>query len=118
VFRYISVEREREKFGLSREELAEMLELSDYYIGQLERGERQMSLLVLVKIVSCLHISIDYLVFGKIKSEINYISETKDTCYSQKYIQDKEFADLINKCSPKEFGLIKKLIQTILPYLS
>ncbi|AYO29360.1 MAG: hypothetical protein PWR06_2742 [Thermoanaerobacteraceae bacterium] len=60
------IRTEREKFGLSRQEFAEILRLSDYYVGQLERGERQMSLPVLVEISNCLHVSLDYLLFGEI----------------------------------------------------
>lgn len=100
------IREEREKFGLSREEFAEILGLSDYYIGQLERGERQMSLPVLVKIVNSLHISLDYLIFGK---------TSDDVCDSNK---DTEINNLLNKCSPKELDIVKKLIRTILPYLS
>ncbi|RKL62247.1 XRE family transcriptional regulator [Thermoanaerobacteraceae bacterium SP2] len=44
------IRKEREKLGLTREKFAEIIGLSDYYVGQLERGERQMSLNVLVKI--------------------------------------------------------------------
>ena len=51
------IREERKKLNLTREELAEILGLSDYYVGQLERGERQMSLPVLIRIVSCLHVS-------------------------------------------------------------
>ncbi len=36
--------QEREELGLTREKFAEIVELSPLYIGQLERGERQMSL--------------------------------------------------------------------------
>lgn len=99
------IREEREKFGLSREEFAEILGLSDYYIGQLERGERQMSLPVLVKIVTCLHVSLDYLIFGK---------TAHDACDSNK---DTEINNLLNKCSPKELDIVKKLVKTILPYL-
>ncbi|WP_104372022.1 helix-turn-helix domain-containing protein [Desulfocucumis palustris] len=99
------IREEREKFRLSREEFAEILGLSDYYIGQLERGERQMSLPVLVKIVNCLHISLDYLIFGKTSGGV--YDSNKDT----------ELNNLLNKCSPGELEIVKKLINTILPYL-
>lgn len=112
------IREERQKFGLSREEFAEILELSDYYIGQLERGERQMSLSVLAKIVNCLHVSIDYLIWGKTTNRLDYVSETCNFCYTCNFIKDNELYDLINKCSPKELELVKKLIKTILPYMN
>lgn len=110
---------ERNKLGLSRGELAEILELSDYYVGQLERGERQMSLPVLIKIAKSLHITLDYLVFGKVTfygygfREISNFNDNKDNDDSYS-----DIINLLNKCSHKEIDLIKKLIATILPYLN
>jgi transcriptional regulator with XRE-family HTH domain len=112
------IREERGKLGLSREEFAEVIGLSDYYVGQLERGERQMSLTALVKVVNCLHVPLDYLVFGKASDSSCYIHEVNnvyDICGGNK---DKEIDSLLNKCSPKELELVKKLIKTVLPYMS
>lgn len=111
------IREERQKLGLSREEFAEILELSDYYIGQLERGERRMSLSVLVNIVNCLHVSIDYLILGKATENIDYFNETCNFCYNCNFVKDTELFELINKCSSNELEIIKKLIKTLLPYL-
>lgn len=111
------VRQEREKLGLSREEFAEILGLSDYYIGQLERGERQMSLPVLVRVSNCLHVSLDYLVFGIISHNIDAVNNIHDTCETGNAVQHKEINRLLNKCSPKELELFKKLIKTVLPYI-
>jgi len=110
------IRNEREKLGLSREEFAEMVGLSDYYIGQLERGERQMSLPVLVKVSNCLHVSLDYLVFGITSGNAGSVNEPSN--YEAYNINaNGEISSLLNKCSPKELELFKKLIKTILPYL-
>lgn len=111
---------ERQKLGLSREEFAEILGLSDYYVGQLERGERQMSLPVLVKIRNCLHVSLDYLVFGKAINDIYYIHDSPNMfdVYDNKYLQYLQIHNLLGRCSPMELELIIKLIKTILPYLN
>lgn len=113
------IREEREKLRLSRGEFAEMLELSDYYVGQLERGERQMSLPVLIKVANCLHITLDYLVFGRITYCGYNIRETQNSFETlnknnENYV---DIINLLNKCSQKELELIKKLIITILPYL-
>ena len=108
---------EREKLGLSREEFAEIVGLSDYYIGQLERGERQMSLPVLVKVSTCLHISLDYLVFGITSGNIKSVNEPHSNIGTYNTFSDDEIGSLLNKCSAKESELFKKLIKTILPYL-
>ncbi|HZK87469.1 MAG TPA: helix-turn-helix transcriptional regulator [Syntrophomonas sp.] len=108
----------REIFELSREEFAEMLSLSDYYIGQLERGQRQMSLGVLVKIANCLHLSLDYLIFGKPMYQPGLIADAYENSYVRDDVYDtRDLNKLLNKCSPKELDLIKRLIKTILPYM-
>jgi len=112
------IREEREKLGLSREELAEIIGLSDYYIGQLERGERQMSLPVLVKVTSSLHISLDYLIWGKITHDVYYVHDARNTYDISNGSKDKEINELLNKCTLKELKLITKLIKTILPYIS
>jgi len=111
------IRSERENLGLSREEFAEMVGLSDYYIGQLERGERQMSLPVLVKVSNCLHVSLDYIVFGITAVNANSVNEPESTNGTYNVIDIGEISSLLNKCSPKELELFKKLIKTILPYL-
>lgn len=107
---------ERCKLGLSQEELAEIIGLSNYYIGQLERGERQMSLPTLVKISKCLHISLDYLVLGNNLYDAGSVKESSDI-YSSSSNKDNELENLLKKCSPKELELFKKLIKTVIPYM-
>lgn len=111
------IRKEREKLKLSREEFAEIIGLSDYYIGQLERGERQMSLGVLVKIAKCLHLSLDYLIFGTENHLTYYSYETQELYNTSNNHPYNEITALLNKCSPKELKLIEKLLTSILPYL-
>lgn len=108
---------ERERLGLSRAEFAEIVELSDYYIGQLERGERQMSLPVLIKVAVCLHLSLDYLIFGETDYN-NKVSYQGDNVYINENINEHlaEIIQLLEKCSDRELILFKKVIQTIIPY--
>lgn len=113
------IRESREKLGLSRQELAERLEISTYYIGQLERGERMMSLDVLEKMASCLHVSIDYLVWGRQKSEDTEENAMQIREESKLYActQDEELHELLKLCSMREKELITKLIKVILPYM-
>lgn len=112
------IRESREIFGLSREDLAEMLELSDYYIGQLERGQRQMSLGVLVKIASCLHISLDYLVLGKKMPPNDLIADAGENNYvASEQHNRRDLNILLSRCSAQELNLIEKLIKTVLPYM-
>ncbi len=111
------IRNERETLKLSREEFAEIIGLSDYYIGQLERGERQMSLGVLVRIANCLHLSLDYLIFGAENHLAYYSHETQGLYNTSNNHSYNEITALLNKCSPKELKLIEKLLISILPYL-
>ncbi|MDI3534510.1 MAG: hypothetical protein PWQ82_875 [Thermosediminibacterales bacterium] len=111
------IREERKKLGLSREEFAEIVGLSDYYVGQLERGERRMSLPVSVKVASCLHVSLDYLILGKTSSKGYYVYDARNVYKACDSDKDSEIINLLNKCSPIELELIKKLIKTILPYM-
>ncbi len=106
---------EREKINLSRGEFAEIIGLSEFYVGQLERGERQMSLPVLFKVARSLHMSLDYLFFGKSAGNDYYI-HVQDVSGTYK-TNNEEINSLLSKCSQKELELIKKIIKTILPYL-
>lgn len=111
------IRKERNILGLSRDDFAELVGLSGYYVGQLERGDRQMSLTTAVKIAATLHISLDYLITGKhcvteyTGIQEDYVFEDKDNLYNAK-----EIHDLLIRCSHKELELIEKLIKTILPY--
>lgn len=95
------IRKEREKSRLTRENLAEMLDLSPLYIGQLERGERQMSLDTLVKVSDHLHIPTDYLIYGStpdLEKELSRISA------------------LLNRCSKNELSLIEEIIKLVLSH--
>lgn len=111
------IREERERLALTRAELAELIGLSDYYIGQLERGERQMSLPTLIKIASCLHVSMDYLILGSSKYKDHSTKDNTSLLYANENTKVEEIYSLIGKCSSEEFDLIKKLIQTVLPYI-
>jgi hypothetical protein len=60
-----------------------------------------MSISTLISVSECLHISIDYLIFGKDhNSQEHNILQT-----------------LINKCSEKEAKVIEEIIKVILPHM-
>lgn len=92
---------ERENFDMTREKLSELLNISPYFLGQIERGERKMSINTLINISECLHISIDYLFFER--GNVN----NSNVLHS-----------LINRCSEKEVNVIEAIIKLILPHLA
>ncbi len=100
----IRIRREREKWGISREKFAEMVNLSAVYIGQIERGERKMSMDTLVAISDCLKVSIDYLIYGDDnEKELNVAKE--------------EVYSLLSGCSEKELTITSDIIKAILPHI-
>lgn len=110
------IRKERESLGLSREEFAELLNLSDYYIGQLERGERQMSLPTLVNISKRFRVTLDYLIFGDSMINNRSVNEYYES-YGEITTINKELNALLSKCSKEELVLFKKILKTMLPYI-
>ena len=95
------ISNERNEIDLSREQLAEQVGLSPYYIGQIERGNRSMSIETLIKISECLRISIDYLITGQEKTpEVNNGLQA-----------------LVLKLSEREQYMVMDFIKTIIPYM-
>ena len=55
------IREERLRLHLTQAELAEAIDISDTYMGAIERGERSLTLDTLVRLVSRLGITVDYL---------------------------------------------------------
>lgn len=111
---------EREKLGLSRERFAEIVGLSTYYIGQIERGDRNMSIDTLFKISESLNISIDYILKGHIQYMENILAlEAIDNNYKEEVdIYIKELLDLLSGTSKENIQLIKEITKLVLPYVN
>lgn len=113
----IRIRLERDKLGLSREKFAEITELSPFYIGQLERGERKMSIDTLANISNSLNVSVDYLLYGYTYYMENvFISDALDDIY-KKSVNDelKELLEILKGCSREQISLIRELSKLILP---
>lgn len=100
------IRQEREKLNLSREKLSKLIGISAYHIGQIERGERNMSVTTLIEISRTFHVSLDYIVFGKVETE----KKENET-------EINEIVDLLKRCSDKEVMLISDITKLILPHL-
>lgn len=66
------IREERLKLNLTQEKLAEDIYISTAYLGQIERGERSVTLDKLVSIANRLGVTIDFLLS-------DYIAPAKDT---------------------------------------
>jgi transcriptional regulator with XRE-family HTH domain len=77
------VREERLKLNLTQAQLAEAVDISDTYVGQIERGERSLTLDTLVRVVNRLGVSIDYLLKDSVvtsdESILNQFKQIIDT---------------------------------------
>ena len=98
----------REDLKMNREKFSEMIDISDVFLGQIERGERSLSLKTLCKIVSFTGSSTDYILFGNDSnnSTINKINRilSKSSDANIKY-----FYEIIN-CSNVFFKTYKNYL--------
>lgn len=115
----LRIRAEREKLGLSREKFAELVCLSPYYVGQLERGERKMSLDTFAIVSNVLGVSTDYLLYGPNHYMENIIiRESIDHIYKKTMDTElKELLEILKGSTKKELALIKDISRLILPYL-
>ena len=70
------IREERLKLNLTQAKLAEDIDISDTYMGQIERGERSLTLDTLVRLVNRLGVSIDYLLKDS-------VPDTNDNIFKQ-----------------------------------
>ena len=91
----------REDLKMSREKFSEMIDISDVFLGQLERGERSLSTKTLVKIVSFTGISSDFILFG---------TQTPDNTISK-------INKILNRCSDDVLSYIYSLIRSTVSFV-
>lgn len=84
------IREERLKLNLTQEKLAECADISSSYLGQIERGERNVTLDTLLRISNKLNVSIDYLLKNSINIEndntlnqLKQLLDGKDLAYKQ-----------------------------------
>lgn len=60
------IREERLKLNLTQAQLAEAVDISDTYMGAIERGERSLTLDTLVRLVNRLGVTVDYLLVDSV----------------------------------------------------
>ena len=91
----------RENFHMSREKFSEMVDISEVFLGQIERGERSLSIKTLKKIVVYTGVSSDFILFGN--------SDNNE--YTSKINR------ILNKCSDSTLKYIYELIHSSFTFL-
>ena len=88
------IKTQRELLGLTRDELAEQLDITPRFCYDIELGNKGMSISTLCKLSKVLNISTDFLIFGNTSS---------DTSLS-------ESISLLKKCPPEKINYLNKII--------
>ena len=69
------IREERRKLNLTQEKLADKVSVTYSYIGQVERGERGISLETLINISNCLGVTVDFLLENYMDNEDEYLRQ-------------------------------------------
>lgn len=113
------IRNEREYLGMTREKFAEFLNLSPFYIGQIERGDRGMSLETLIKISDTLKLSIDYILRGEdFDLYPSLVLESMDKyCEEEACPELKEVIEVISRLPKEKIPLIRDITKMIIPHI-
>lgn len=69
------IREERQRLHLTQAELAEAVDISDTYMGAIERGERSLTLDTLVRLVNRLGVTVDYMLSDSVSDTDSNIME-------------------------------------------
>lgn len=92
--------RARLEKKLTQADLAEKLDISVTYLSKVERGVSRINLKRLQELCALLDISEIYILSGTSEDSKNYL--------------DKDFKNLLEKCSPEQQKLIYNLAKTVI----
>ena len=93
----------RKKQKLTQDQLAERLDISVEFVGQIERGLKLPSMQVFIKLIEVLQVSADYLL--------------RDFVSTGRLFGDNAIGRKIEKLKPKQRIALEALIDTYIQYL-
>lgn len=97
------IKEARKNQKLTQEQVAERLDISVEFIGQIERGIKLPSMQVFVKLIETLNVSADYLL--------------RDSVSTGQLFGDNAIGRKIEKLKPKQRIALEALIDTYIQYL-
>lgn len=86
------IREERLRLHLTQAQLAEAVDISDTYMGAIERGERSLTLDTLVRIVNRLGVTVDYLLSDSVSDSNNNIMEQFKQITDQQPLERRQMA--------------------------
>jgi len=70
------IREERQRLNLTQAKLAEAVDISDTYMGAIERGERNLTLDTLVRLVCRLGVTVDFMLVDSVSdSDLNILEQ-------------------------------------------
>ena len=97
------IKEARKNQNLTQEQLAECLDVSVEFVGQIERGLKMPRMQVFVKLIETLNVSADYLL--------------RDSVSTGQLFGDNAIGRKIEKLKPKQRIALEALIDTYIQYL-
>ena len=86
------IREERLRLHLTQAQLAEAVDISDTYMGAIERGERSLTLDMLVRLVNRLGVTVDYLLADSVSDSDTNIMEQFKQIIDQQPLDRKQMA--------------------------
>ena len=86
------IRAERLRLHLTQAQLAEDVDISDTYMGAIERGERSLTLDTLVRLVNRLGVTVDYLLADSVSDSDDNIMEQFKQIIDQQPLERKQMA--------------------------
>lgn len=93
------IKKARLEKQLTQENIAEKLDVSVAFLSRIERGSSHINLKRLQQLCSILDVSEGYLLSGTSEDSKNYLN--------------KDFQELLEKCTPEQLKLIYNLAKTV-----
>ncbi len=86
------IREERLRLHLTQAQLAEAVDISDTYMGAIERGERSLTLDTLVRLVNRLGVTVDYMLADSVTDSDSNIMEQFKQIIDQQPFERKQMA--------------------------
>lgn len=92
------IQRRRKELGLTQDEAAERLQISNNHLSTIENGKGNASLKLFCKICTLLDVTPDYLLTGQVHAAD----------------MPKNIADMLQHCSDEELALIQHIVEYLI----
>lgn len=86
------IREERQRLNLTQAQLAEDIDISDTYMGAIERGERSLTLDTLVRLVNRLGVTVDYMLADSVTDNDSNIMEQFKQIIDNQPLERKQMA--------------------------